>query len=71
METIEFRTKIKNGVIQVPAKYKGKFKDSVRVIVVTEDKTTKAENYLDEIMAHPWKVKRFRPLTREEAHARK
>ena len=24
METIEFRTKIKNGMIQIPAKFKGK-----------------------------------------------
>lgn len=71
METVQFRTKIKNGVIQVPDKYKGKFKNGVRVILVAENKKTKAINYLDELMARPRKVKGFRPLTREEAHARK
>jgi len=70
METIQFRTKIKNGIIEVPKKYQGKFKDSVRVILVAESAKSKAINYLDELMAHPLKVKGFRPLTREEAHAR-
>lgn len=71
METIQFRTKIKNGVIEIPKKYQGKFKDSVRVILVAESTEAKAIHYLDELMAHPLKVKGFRPLTREEAHARR
>ena len=70
METVQFRTKIKNGVIEVPKKYQGKFKDNVRVILVAESTKTKAANYLDELMAHPLKVKGFRPLTREEANTR-
>ena len=70
METVQFRTRIKNGVIEIPKKYQGKFKDSVRVILVAESTKAKAINYLDELMAHPLKVKGFRPLTREEAHAR-
>ena len=70
METVQFRTKIKNGIIEVPKKYQGKFKDNVRVILVVESTKAKAINYLDELMAHPLKVKGFRPLTREEAHAR-
>jgi hypothetical protein len=70
METVQFRTKIKNGMIEVPKKYQRKFKDNVRVILVTESIKTKAEKYLDELMAHPLKVKGFQPLTREEAHAR-
>ena len=70
METIQFRTRIKNGIIQVPKKYQGKFKDNVRVILVVESSKAKAVNYLDELMAHPLKVKGFRPLTREESHAR-
>ena len=71
METVQFKTKIKNGVIEVPKKYQGKFKDNVRVILVAESTKTKAARYLDDLMAHPLKVKGFRPLTREEAHARK
>jgi len=67
METVQFKTKIKNGFIEIPKKYQGKFKDSVRVILVAESTKAKAANYLDELMAHPLKVKGFRPLTREEA----
>jgi hypothetical protein len=70
METVQFKTKIKNGIIEVPKKYQGKFKDSVRVILITESSKAKAANYLDELMAHPVRVKKFHPLTREEAHAR-
>ena len=71
METVQFKTKIKNGVIEVPKKYQKKFKDNVRVILVAESSKAKAVNYLDDLMAHPLKVKGFQPLTREEAHARK
>jgi len=71
LETEQFKTKIKNGVIEVPKKFQNKFKDNVRVILVAESTKAKATNYLDELMAHPLKVKGFQPLTREEAHARK
>ena len=71
METVQFKTKIKNGVIEVPKKYQKKFKDNVRVILVAESSKAKAVNYLDDLMAHPLKVKGFQPLTREETHARK
>ncbi len=70
METVQFKTRIKNGVIEIPKKYQEKFKDNVRVILVAESSRTKAADYLDELMAHPLKVTGFRPLTRDEAHAR-
>jgi hypothetical protein len=70
MENVQFKTRIKNGIIEIPKKYQGKFKDSVRVIIVAESSKAKAANYLEELMAHPLKVKGFHPLTREEAHAR-
>ncbi len=71
METVQFKTRIKNGFIEVPKKYQGKFTDNVRVILVAENSKVKAAGYLDELMAHPLKVKGFHPLTREEAHARR
>lgn len=37
MEAVEFKTTIKDGNIQIPAKYRGKFKDSVRVILMIDD----------------------------------
>jgi hypothetical protein len=70
METIQFKTKIKNGIIEVPKEYQGKFKDNVRVTLVSEGSKTEAGDYLDELMAHPLKAIGFRPLSREEAHDR-
>ena len=37
METIQFKTVIKDDSIQIPAKYRGKFKDKVRVILMADD----------------------------------
>ena len=37
MEAVEFKTKIKDNSIQIPAKYRGKFKDSMRVILMADD----------------------------------
>ena len=37
MEAVEFKTKIKNDSIAIPARYRGKFKDSVRVILMADD----------------------------------
>lgn len=70
MATIQFKTNIKNGMIEIPEQYQGKFKDNVRVTLVSEGSKAEASNYLDELMAHPLKVAGFRPLSREEAHAR-
>ncbi len=71
METVQFRTKIKNGIIEVPKKYQGKFKNSVRVVLISGEKNGKTTNIIEELMAHPLRIKGFKPLTREEAHARK
>ena len=73
METVQFKTRIKDDSIQIPAKYRGKFKDSMRVqvIIVSKDEKRSAADIIDELMSHPLKVKRFKPLTRDEAHARK
>ena len=70
MVTVQFKTKIKNGVIQVPKKYQGKLKDNVRVTLQVENKKGKTKNYLDTLLAHPVKVKNFRPMTREQVYAR-
>jgi hypothetical protein len=38
MEAIEFKSKIKNGIIRIPEKYKQKTGNTVKVIVITEKK---------------------------------
>jgi hypothetical protein len=70
MITVQFETKVKNGVIQVPKKYQGKFSAHVRVILKVESKKTVAKNYLDYLIANPVKVKDFKRLTREQIYAR-
>ncbi|MEI7845569.1 MAG: hypothetical protein WCK35_07185 [Chloroflexota bacterium] len=71
MQTIEFHTKIKNGVIQIPAKFIGKVADDVQVILILKSEKNSQPDIIDELMAAPLKVKGFKPLTRDEAHARK
>lgn len=70
MVTVQFQTKIKNGIIQIPKKYCGKFNDNVRVILRVESKKNMTANYLDKLMANPVKVKNFNRLTREQIYAR-
>jgi len=71
METIEFRTKIKNGMIQIPAKFKGKVAEDVQVILISKSEKKPETDIIDELMSRPLKVKGFKPMTRDEAHARK
>ncbi len=70
MVTVQFKSKIKNGVIQVPAKYRGRLRENVRVILKADLPRLKNKNYLDTLLAHPIKVKNFSPLTREQIYAR-
>ena len=70
MQTIEFRAKIKNGIIHIPAKFKGKVADDVQVILIAQSEKIKQPDIIDELMANPLKVDGFKPMTRDEAHAR-
>ena len=70
MVTVQFKTKIKNGVIQIPKKYQGKLQENVRVILRVEGKKSTSGNFLDKLLDNPVKVKKFRRLTREQIYAR-
>ncbi len=70
METIEFTATIKGGVIEIPEEYRDRLNPSVRVIVFNEEEDQKAD-IIGQLLEHPLKVKDFRPLSREDAHARK
>ena len=70
MEFIEFRTTIKNGVIEIPAKYRGQIKDRVRVILVPEESHTNRQNYIDQLLEKPITVRGFHPLKRDDLHER-
>ncbi|MBV6392722.1 MAG: hypothetical protein DYG85_13370 [Chloroflexi bacterium CFX1] len=70
MVTVRFQTKIKDGVIQIPKKYRRGLKDNVRVSIRIEDGRRREENYLDYLMANPVKVGNFQRLTREQIYVR-
>jgi len=69
MEVIEFKSKIKNGIIQIPKKYKQKIGNTVKVIVITEKKAKQAD-IIDKLLANPIKLKDFSPFLREEIYER-
>ena len=71
MLMVEFKTKVKNGSIEIPAQYRTNFKDRVRVILMTDEDKAHTPTLIDELLAHPLNVKEFRPLSREQAHDRK
>ena len=69
MEAIEFKSKIKNGIIQIPEKYKQKIGNTVKVILITEKKV-KQTDIIDKLLANPIKSKDFSPFSREEIYER-
>jgi len=70
MVTIEFRTRIKDGMIHVPIRYRRILKEKVRVILISEGEKSTEANLLRELLADPIKMAGFQPLSRDEAHAR-
>ncbi len=69
MEAIEFKTKIKNGTIQIPKKYKQKIGKTVKVIIMS-DQETKQVDIIDKLLKNPIKVKDFLPISRENIYER-
>jgi hypothetical protein len=67
MRAVEFQAKIKNGMIEIPAQYKDKLKEIVRVIILTDESET-TTNLIDQLLASPLKVKHFKPLSRVEIY---
>ena len=69
MEVIEFKTKIKNGTIRLPKKYKQRIDNNVKVIIISEQSTKQAD-IIDKLLANPIKLKDFSPFLREEIYER-
>ena len=70
MQAIEFRTKIRNGIIEIPRKYRRKIKASVKVILLEEDTTDTASDIIENLLESPLKLKSFTPFKREEIYDR-
>ena len=69
MEAIEFKTKIKNGTIRIPKKYKQRTGTNVKVIIISEQGTGQ-DDIIDKLLANPIKSKDFSPFLREEIYER-
>lgn len=70
MYAVEFRTKVKNGVIKIPEKYMKKLKYSVKVILLTEDTDDTTCDMIENLLKSPLKIPDFRPFKREEIYDR-
>lgn len=70
MERIQFQATIKDGKIEIPRQYWKKFQDQVRVILVAGEINTSEPGLIDSLLANPVKMKGFRPLKRDDTHAR-
>jgi len=70
MFAIEFQTTIKNGIIEIPRQYLRTLTNRVRVILLVEETSKTTVNFIDQLLAHPVRVKDFHPLSREEIYAR-
>lgn len=70
MYAFEFRTKIKDGIIEIPKTYRNKIKDNVKVIVLTEENKASI-NMIDKLLSSPIKAEKFTALSREEIYERK
>ncbi len=70
MQAIEFKTKIKNGMIRIPEKYRNSLKENVKVILLLEENETRSSDIIDRLMDSPLKKQNFQPMNRDEIYDR-
>ncbi|HEY9701809.1 MAG TPA: hypothetical protein V6C58_05155 [Allocoleopsis sp.] len=72
VNTLEFRAKIKQGVIEIPSEYKPNLLEGmeVKIIIASEEQKPK-KRLMDELAENPISVKGLPKLTRDEIHERK
>ncbi len=70
MQAIEFKTKIKKGMIIIPEKYRKILKENVKVIVLTEENETRPSDIIDNLMDSPVKIANFKPINRDDIYDR-
>ena len=62
MYTVEFRAKIRDGIIQIPEKYRKQMKHRVKVILLSESTSDISSDIIEELLASPIKLPDFTPL---------
>ena len=72
MYAIEFRARIKDGLIEIPEKFRNRLKDNVKVILLTEHETETSpeSDIIEELLESPLDLADFRPYKREEVYDR-
>ncbi len=71
MRTAEFEADVRNGTIEIPAKYRELFGNSVRVTLSAEEPEGRSPwTILNQWLASPIRLADFQPLSREQAHER-
>lgn len=70
MQAIEFKTKIKNGMIRIPEKYRNSLNKNVKVILLLEENETRSSDIIDRLMDSPMKIQDFQPMNRDEIYDR-
>jgi len=69
MEAFEFKTKVKNGYIEIPGQYKKKLGKNVKVIILSDHKPME-KDIIDELLGHSHKIDGFKPFSRKEIYER-
>lgn len=67
MLAIEFRTKVKDGVIEIPPEHRDKLPDEVRVIILAQE-VEPGSDMIERLLAAPLRLKSFKPLSRSEIY---
>ena len=70
MYAVKFITNIKEGMIEVPEEYRRRFKDSVKVILSSDEIVEENNDMIATLLESPLAIPNFIPLGREDAHAR-
>lgn len=74
MYTIDFQTRIEDGTIRVPEKYRQRLHEQVsdspvRVIIYLPGRRPSVD-YIDRLLSSPLAVEDFVPLSRDKTHER-
>ena len=69
--SVEFKTKIKQGIIEIPEEYKQELREEqeVTVIVVKPPKRIPQTGMIAELTQNPISIPGIRQLTRDEIHS--
>lgn len=71
MQAVEFRTSVKDGMIQVPEEFRSKIRGQVRVILLSDEPEGTRPNMIDHLLEHPLNIDDFVPLSRNQIYERR